>query len=337
MVLRRQPQQRGRAASGPGARSKGARASSVGEPAASASRARPGRPAGPPPAGAPARRGGSPARAGRRCAGNVVRSASWRRTSSARLRARARRRRAAREPQRDGHVVERAARARAGRGTTAAAGRRRAAAGPLAWHRHQMAAASHGPRPGAPALELAPRGPPRWAPRRGRAGAARRRRRRAPARPPGWPAASGRPGRRSRRATPDPLQRRAPRPRARPAPPPRACAAPRTRRRSGPRPSGRRQRPPVHLAVGRQRQRVQDHEGRRHHVAPAGLLQVPRSCGDQCVRRNVRRRGSLACSLQDRGSRSSARGARGRPGASSCRSGGTATSKRPSMPAAQPS
>ena len=63
------------------------------------------------------------------------------------------------------------------------------------------------------------------APRRARAGAARRRRLARIARSRGWRGASGHPGRRSRRAQTDPRRCRASRRRSRPGSPLRACAA----------------------------------------------------------------------------------------------------------------
>ena len=116
-----------------------------------------------------------------------------------------RRRRAARPGARRRGCCRRRCPARAGPGTTAAAGRRRAGRAPVA--RDGSPAASggrRGPRRrrGGAGADAARRGRPRWGPRTGPAGAAPPRRRRAPGPPPGSPAGSGRPGRRSRPCTP---------------------------------------------------------------------------------------------------------------------------------------
>ena len=108
------------------------------------------------------------------------------------------------------------------------------------------------------------------------------RRPRAPGTPPASPAASGRRGRRS-------CPRRPPAPR--PAPPPRS-RQPRSSSRARRHVLAaltspclrRRQRPAVHLAVRRQRQRVQQHERRRHHV-----VRQPRRAGARAARAAARR------------------------------------------------
>ena len=156
-----------------------------------------------------------------------------------------------------------------GRGTRAAPGRRRAAAGGRGGRggRADRRRAGRRPRSAAPARS-APPARRRWGPRRSRAAAARPRRPRAGGRRAGWPAGSGRRGRRScrRRRLPaveaeqvgpeggEPLLRRGARRRAgRPLRPPR-----------------RRQGPPVELAVGGERQgRQLDQEGRHHVVGEA--------------------------------------------------------------------
>ena len=89
----------------------------------------------------------------------------------------------------------------------------------------------------------------------------------------------------------DRVRRRAPRPRPRPAPPRSACAAGRSRPPSVSRrcAAGGGQGAAVDLAVGRQRQRVEHHEGRRDHVLRQPPCEPSPQLGDPW-RRAARRR-----------------------------------------------
>ena len=184
------------------------------------------------------------------------------------------------EAHRRGDVVGGAAGRRSGRGARAAAARTTAGA------RRPRGLAGERRRRGpgrARAGRLDPRGEarPPSGPRRARAAAARRRASRAPGRTRASPGASARRARRSRRG-----RRRdrapAPRPRSRRAPPRPACAA--RRRRSARRRAGRSgagSAPRSILPVGRQRQRRERDERRRHHV----LGQLRREVSAQRARR----------------------------------------------------
>ena len=245
--------------SGPAARSKGRRASSRGQRgAASASRASGGQRAQVHHAAAGSARRGCDdlRRAAPSRAAKVVRSASWRRTSSSKARSQGRRRPAARPGAGRRGCCRRRCRARAGRGTTAAAGRRRAAACPS---RGTGAERRHGRRRrlAVPARRLDARGEAghggrleegaqRQLDAEGGADARRR---------PGWPAASGRRARRSRRATPTRAHAQHLGPERRPAPP-RSGVRGRDVARAGCAGRGVRggQGLAVHLAVGGERQ-----------------------------------------------------------------------------------
>ena len=174
----------------------------------------------------------------------------------------------------DGHVVERRCPAPADRGTRAAAGRTTAAERPVRGtgiDRRRRGA--HRPRSAA-SIRCRPDPPPSAPRTASRSGSSTPKRVAHPRHRPGSPAASARRVRRSRRARPT---RSTPSTSAQiPASsssigvrgatyPVRPAAAPR-----------RRQGLPVHLAVGRQRQRLQHHERGGHHVLrqpiPAGRL-----------------------------------------------------------------
>ena len=158
-------------------------------------------------------------------------------------------------------------RSRAAPGTTAAAARTRAAPGPPAGRARWAAAPTAPPSP-ARAAKSASTGRVNSSP----SSTLHRSAPAAPARSPAPRAASARPARRSRRGAP-PARAAAPRPRSPPAPSPSRPPAPRTSRRVRVR-LGRGQRLAVQLAVRRQRQRLQPHVRRRHHVRRQPLGQV---------------------------------------------------------------
>ena len=229
-----------------------------------------------------------------------MRSTSWRRTTSAQRAsqgggASGPRRRSA---QRD--VVGALPGCRAGRGTRAAAARRRAAAGaPRAAPARAAARRAAGPPRGAASTrrgELGHRG--RLEERRA-AAARRRSAARSARRPGGWPAASGRRGAKKSSSDADPLDAEHLAPDRRPAAPRRACAAPRSSPPASGRLAGRRQGAAVDLAVGGERQRGEDDEGGRDHVAPGSArcqaLRAARAGSDGLAGRGDARRRPGAC------------------------------------------